>query len=65
MVRCSSSEAVHLDLTGLSICTIIGTEIRSSVDTMIAKVEVSELSDIDDHDRERFLPLNERHSGSI
>jgi hypothetical protein len=30
--RCSSGGAVHLDLTGLSICTNIGTEKRSSVD---------------------------------
>jgi hypothetical protein len=38
--RCSSSGAVHLDLTELSICTIIGTEIRSSVDSIcLAGVE--------------------------
>jgi hypothetical protein len=30
--RCSSGGAVHLDLTGLSICTVLGTDIRSSVD---------------------------------
>jgi hypothetical protein len=33
--RCSSGGAVHLDLTGLSICTVLGTDIRSSVDSSI------------------------------